>query len=235
MKNKVFFLTVFLFCIFSPINVFAEQIKYNFSKGAVYTYQYSKQDSSSVSAPIIAPRKKSDKQSIEFVIKSVGFQDNAFILDIGNKDATVRRYITSNGLLKGTPSEDRSSLPFFPSFPEGDWRIGTASKQSTEIYAFGKKIPVIWILNLKKINSINNLAYITFEANFNIAEDRFFSRSIVLNGNIIFNMAEGVIHQADWKSSYTAKQICKENSVTRNLWTFEKQSIHSLKMTGVEK
>ena len=31
------------------------------------------------------------------------------------------------------------------------------------------------------------------------------------------------------------KLICKENAITRDLWSFQKQISHSLRMTGVEK
>ena len=57
----------------------------------------------------------------------------------------------------------------------------------------------------------------------------------MLDGKVIFNLAEGVIHQADWKTNYIAKQICKEIAVSRDLWNFQKQTIHSLKLTGVER
>ena len=213
----------------------AAQIRYNFTKGAVYSYNYTQQDISAVAAPIIATRKTSDKKSVDFIIKTVGFQDNAFILDIGSQDATFRRYIAPNGSLKGAPAEDRNRLPFFMVFPEGDWKIGASINQSTEILAFGRKIPVKWVFTLKKVDSIKNLADITFETKFGVSDDKYFSRLISYKGKIVFNMAEGVIHQAEWQSDYRAKLICKEVAVSRNLWNFEKKTNYSLRMTGVEK
>ena len=213
----------------------AAQIRYNFTKGAVYSYNYTQQDISAVSAPIIAPKNTSDKKSVDFIIKTVGFQDNAFILDIGNKDSTFRRYIAPNGSLIGAPAEDRNRLPFFIVFPDGDWKIGNSIEQNTELLAFGKKIPIKWILTLKKVDSIKNLADISFETKFGVSDDRYFSRLISYKGRIIFNLAEGVIHQAEWQSDYKAKLICKEVAVTRNLWNFEKKTSYSLRMTGVEK
>lgn len=235
MKRKLFVLFVFLFCLFTSNAAFAEEIKYAFEKGAVYSYKYSRQEHSTVKASAITPQKVSDNQLIEFTIKSVGFQDKAFILDIGNKKTSFRRYVTTNGTLAGSPAEDPSELPFFPVFPNGDWRIGTASKQRAEILTFGQKVPVQWNLTLKNVDSIKSLAYIAFEAEFKIADSNLFSRQMNLKGEIIFNLAEGVIHKADWDSTYTAKLSCKEIAVSRELWDFEKKTNHSLVMTGVQK
>ena len=137
MKGKILGLMIGLVIMLSnPSN--AAQIRYNFTKGAIYSYTYTQQDISAAAAPIIAPRKTSDTQKVDFIIKTVGFQDNAFILDIGSPDATFRRYVSPNGSLKGAPAEDRSRLPFFIIFPEGDWKIGSSVTQNTEIFAFGK-------------------------------------------------------------------------------------------------
>ena len=234
MKGKILGLTIGLvLMLFNPIN--AAQISYNFSKGAIYSYTYTQQDDSATVAPIIAPKKTSDVQKVDFIIKTVGFQDNTFILDIGNQNATFRRYVSPNGSLKGSPAEDRNRLPFFIVFPDGDWRVGSSVNQNTEIIAFGKKIPVVWTLTLTKVNTIRNLAEINFETKFGVSDERFFSRLISYKGKIIFNMAEGVIHQADWNSDYKAKLICKENAISRNLWNFERKTNYSLRMTGVEK
>lgn len=226
---------LFLFLLINTKTLVAEEIKYNFTKGATYSYKYTVQTNSQANAPIISSKKSTDSKSIDFDIKVVGFQDNAYILDIGNQNATYRRYISPNGILKGAPAEDKTNLPFFISFPEGDWRIGKSIKQNTEVLAFGKKYPVIWSLTLNSIDNIRNLAEITFETKFNISDNKYFSRTMALSGEITFNMAEGVIHKAEWKSSYSAKQICKEVTITRNLWSFEKQANHILMMTGVDK
>lgn len=235
MKNNVLRIALCLLTLFCFKPAIAEEIKYNFSNGAIYSYQYSIQSSSSANAPTLTPQKNSDKKTLDFNIKVVGFQNNAYILDIENESNTYRRYITSNGTLKGAPAEDRSLFPFFITFPEGDWRIGSSIKQNAEITTFGKPIPVIFNLTLNKIDSIKNLAEISFDTKYNISDDKFFSRTMNLNGHITFNMAEGVIHKAEWKSNYTAKQICKEKHISRDLWNFEKQTSHTLSMTGVEK
>lgn len=234
MKGKILGLVLGLCSLLIP-QTNAAEIRYNFSKGAVYSYTYTQQDVSAISAPIITPKKTSDSKSVDFIIKAVGFQDNAFILDIGSPNATFRRYISPNGSLKGSPAEDRNRLPFFIVFPDGDWKIGTSIVQNSEVMSFGKKIPVKWTLTLTKVNTIRNLAEITFETKFGVSDDKFFSRLINYKGKIIFNTSEGVIHQAEWNSDYKAKLICKEIAISRNLWNFEKKTNYSLKMTGVEK
>ena len=236
MKNKNYVLTTVFFLLLCTSSLFSEEIKYNFSKGAVYSYNYSRQDSSSVNAPIIGKKSSSNSQSLDFIIKTVGFLDNAFILDVGSEGATYRRYISPNGDLIGSPAEDRDVFPFFFVFPDGDWKIGKSFSKTSEVSTFGKKIPVVWNFTLKDIDSVRNIAEIEFEAKFKVAnEDKLYSKAMSLNGKIFFNLAEGVIHQATWKSSYGAKQICKEMTITRSLWSFEKQSVHSLKLTGVDR
>ena len=58
---------------------------------------------------------------------------------------------------------------------------------------------------------------------------------MIQKGKIVFDMIEGVIHKADWSSLYKANMVNKELAITRNLWSFEKKTNHSLSMTGVEK
>ena len=235
MKGKGLCIAALLLCLLCQTPTNAEEIKYAFTKGAVYSYKYSRQNSSVISASTFTPQKSSDNLNIEFNIKVVGFQDNAFILDIGNSEATYRRYLSPNGSLKGSPSEDRLSLPFFITFPEGDWRIGSTTKQNTEVLAYGKKIPVVWTLTLTNIDTLKSLADISFQATFGIEDNRFFSRKMALQGKLVFNMAEGVIHPADWSTQYIAKLITKEIAITRDLWNIEKKTNHTLVMTGVQK
>ncbi len=227
--------TLSLLFIFANNYAYSEELKYNFTSGAIYSYEYTRQDVSIVNALNNTPQKSSSNQIIDFDIKVVGFQDNSFILDIGDDNSRVRRYISNKGALRGAPSENKMIFPYFIIFPEGDWTVGTTVNQKDEFTAFGKQIPVIWTLTLKKIDKLKSLADITFEAKFNLADDRIYSKSLSLNGQLIFNMAEGVIHEATWKSNYVSKLICKENAITRDLWNFQKQTAHLLKMTGVEK
>ena len=238
-KNKVFRLTILtifsLLFIFASNYAYSEEIKYNFTSGAIYTYEYTRQDVSVVNALNNSPQKSSSNQIIDFDIKVVGFQDNVFILDIGDDNSRVRRYISNNGALRGAPSESKMGFPYFIIFPEGDWSVGTTVNQKDEFIAFGKQIPVIWTLTLKKVDKLKNLADIIFEAKFNIPDDKVYSKSLAINGQLTFNMAEGVIHEATWKTNYVSKLICKENAITRDLWNFQKQTAHLLKMTGVEK
>ena len=234
MKGKIFGVLVLMLCFLNHTSS-GEEIKYGFTKGAIYSYSYTRQDSSKASAPVIAPQKNSDKTSFEFSVKSIGFQDNAFILDIGNSDATYRRYLSSNGALVGSPTEDQTALPFFITFPEGDWRVGSTVKLVNEVNAFGQTIPVNWNMTLASIDSLKILATINFFAIFNVPDNRNYSRKLTLQGVIVFNMAEGVVHKADWETKYSSKLINKELAITRSLWEFQKQTNHSLSLTGVQK
>lgn len=234
MKSKIIGVLAVFVCIFCQ-TLLAEEIKYGFTKGAVYSYKYSCKDSSQATAPILTPQKGENKRAVEFTVKSIGFQDNSFILDIGNSDATVRRYLSPNGALKGSPSENASALPFFLTLPTGDWHVGSAVMLTNEFKAFGQIIPVYWTLTLNKIDNLKSLANISFAAKLNVPDNRLYSRKISLKGTIVFNMAEGVIHKADWETQYSAKMINKELAITRSLWEFKKETSHNLTLTGVKK
>ena len=235
MRKRTLYLVIFLISIFWINSIYAEEIKYNFDIGAVYSYEYNRQDNSVVKIFTGINKSSSNNQKTNFAIKVVGFQDNAFILDIGNEFNTTRRYLSKNGIIKGAPAEERSNFPFFLNFPEGDWAVGTTVNQKNEVFALGKRIPVNWEITLKSIDKERNLAEISFVASYNLPEEKIYSRNLTLNGMMIFNMAGGVIHQANWKTTYLSKLICKENAITRDLWSFQKQISHSLRMTGVEK
>lgn len=234
MKNWIA-IAVLGLSLFGPSAIMAETLAFNYAKGAEYSYKYTRQDSSTAVAPVISPKKDSDNQTYDIKIKTVDIQNDAFILDIKSGKTTIRRYVAPNGAIKGTPTEDFSEIPFLPVLPTDDWRIGSSVTQKSTATAFGKQIPINWTLTLEKIDKDRGLAEISFSTQYSLDSDRQYSRNMIQKGKIVFDMIEGVIHKADWSSLYKANMVNKELAITRNLWSFEKQTNHSLSMTGVEK
>ena len=237
MKGSVIAITAILsglICL-NPCN--AEKIQYNFSKGALYRYSYSYNATSKAASAVsaVTPAQSSTQGSTEFTLKVVEIQDNTYIVDITANGNTYRRYLDHNGALKGTPSEDRQTLPFMIVFPSGDWSVGSTIKQSDEVVAFGGKFPITTSLTLKNVDKNQNTAEIDFSTEYPATSDKIFSKNMILKGKIIFNLTEGVVHKVDWTSMYSAVMNNKEMAITRPLWSFEKQISHSLIMKGIEK
>ncbi len=226
--------TVLLALLAMAVPGSAVEIKYAFKRGYSYNYTYKQQSSARATAFTTAANRSHTVPATNFSIKTIDFQDGAFILDIGNKDATFRRYVKANGDIKGAPAETWQNNPFFLVFPDGDWKIsGTHQTQKNLVFG-GRSIPAAWNLLLKSVDTEKGTAEILFSANLKLPDDRLRQKTFSLKGRLIFNLLEGVIHQADWQTIYTFNFANKEFAVTRNLWGFTRQIDHSLIMTGIE-
>lgn len=216
------------------INLGAVEVKYAFKKGNAYTYQYSQQSTSKAGAFTVKAEKKAAAPPTSFTVKAIDFQDGAFILDIGNKDATFRRYIKENGEIKGAPGETGQMIPFFLTFPESDWKVSEKHQFKKDFVIGNETVSAAWNLLLKSIDSDKGTAEILFAVSMKLPEDRLRLKHFSLKGRAVFNLFEGVLHQAEWNTAYDFNFSNKEIAVTRDLWRFEKQSSHSIIMTGVQ-
>ncbi len=215
-------------------NIEAVEIKYAFKKGNTYTYQYSQQNNAKATASTVNSSRNQAVPAVDFTIKVIDYQDGAFILDIGNKDATFRRYLKENGEIKGAPAETGQAVPFFLTFPTGDWKVSEKRQIRKDLIVGDKTIPAVWNLLLKSVDNEKGTAEILFTAGLQLPDDRLRQKSFSLKGRAVFNLFEGVVHQAEWQTLYKFSFANKEFAVTRNLWDFEKQTTHSLSMTGIQ-
>ena len=212
----------------------AVEIKYAFKKGYAYSYDYRQQSTARATAFTTTANRSQTLPGTSFTVRAIDFQDGAFILDIGNKESTFRRYVKTNGEIKGAPTETGQSIPFFLAFPVGDWKI-SETRQLRKNLTFGSRsIPAVWNLLLKSVDNEKGTAEILFSMNLKLPDDRLRQKAFSLKGRAIFNLLEGVLHQADWQTSYNFGFANKEFAVTRNLWAFTRQIDHSLIMTGIE-
>lgn len=212
----------------------AAEIRYAFRKGYTYSYQYTQQSSGKIQTFTSSPSASQPASTVEFTIKAIDFQDGAFIVDIGDKNSTYRRYLRENGEIKGAPGESGQTIPFFMPLPAGDWKVSEKRQIKKDLNIGGKPVPAAWNLLLKSIDNEKGLAEILFAATMKLPDDRLRQKAFSLKGRLLFNLFEGVVHQADWQTAYKFTFINKEFAVTRNLWDFEKQVSHSLKMTGMQ-
>lgn len=222
-----------IFCT-AAISATAVEIKYAFKKGNTYTYQYSQQSSGKATAFTVNSSRNTSSQPVNFSVKVIDFQDGAFILDIGNKDATFRRYVKENGEIKGAPAETGQMIPFFLSLPALDWKVSEKHQFKKDFTIGSLTVPATWNLMLKSVDNDKGTAEILFTVGMKLPDDRLRQKSFSLKGRAVFNLFEGVVHQAEWNTTYKFSFANKEIAVTRNLWDFEKQSSHSLLMTGIQ-
>ncbi len=233
MKLLVKSVILLLFCSLLTV-AGAVEVKYAYKKGSTYSYRYSQTISSRSSAFTVNSTSSSTLPAYDFSVKAIDFQDGAFILDIGDKNSTYRRYVSENGEIKGAPAEAGQGIPFFLTFPTGDWKVSEKRQVKRDLTLGNKTVPATWNMLLKSIDNDKGLAEIVFAANLSFPEDLLRQKGFSLKGRVLFNMFEGVIYQADWQTSYKFSFANKEFAVTRNLWAFEKQVSHSLAMTGIQ-
>lgn len=233
MRRFVKLIFAVLVCI--TINpVVAVEIKYGFKPGNTYEYDLSQSDNSKSAALKLSASRVSPKTSTLFSVKVIDFQDRAFILDIGNKDATYRRYIKENGEIKGAPGETGQVIPFFLTFPAGDWNPGDKHQVSKKMTIGDKTIAVNWNMMLKAVDKEKETAEILFSITMKLPEDRLRKKEFSLKGRAIFNLGEGVIQNAEWASAYRFFYSNKEMAISRNLWNFEKQANSTLTLKGIK-
>ncbi len=232
---RKFLQVILIFLVLGPTTeARAVEIRYAFRKGISYAYQYSQQSNSKTAAFTTSHTKNASLPVRNFTIKAIDFQDDAFILDIGDANSTSRRYVRPDGEIKGAPTETGQGVPFFLVFPTGDWKISEKRQVKRELQLGNRSIPAIWNLMLKSIDNEKGLAEIIFAASIKLPDDPLRKKVFTLKGRAIFNLFEGVIHQADWQSLYQFTFSNKEFAVTRKLWDFEQQINYSLLMTGIQ-
>ncbi len=212
----------------------AVEIKYAFRKGVNYSYQYTQQSISKSSAFTTNTTRNVAMPTANFRVKAIDFQQDAFILDIGDQNSTFRRYIKESGEIKGAPAETGRGIPFFLTFPPGDWKISEKRQIKKDLQFGNLVVPAVWNCMLKSVDSEKGLAEIIFAASVKLPDDQLRQKTFTLKGRALFNLPEGVIHQADWQTIYKLSFSNKEFAVTRNLWNFEQQISHSLLMTGIQ-
>ncbi|HMM58661.1 MAG TPA: hypothetical protein PKC25_00870 [Candidatus Rifleibacterium sp.] len=228
---RTILLLALLFCC---TTLSAVEVRYAFRKGYTYSYQYTQQSTGKIQTFTSSPSASQPAATAEFTVKAIDFQDGAFIVDIGDKSSTYRRYLKENGEIKGAPAESGQTIPFFMPLPAGDWKVSEKRQIKKDLKIGDKAVPAAWNLLLKSVDNEKGLAEILFAATMKLPDDRLRQKAFSLKGRLLFNLFEGVVHQADWQTSYKFTFINKEFAVTRNLWDFEKQATHSLKMTGMQ-
>ncbi len=232
--NRFNKLLILLLILALPGAARAVEIKYAFRKGATYSYQYTQQCTSKSSAFTSTSTRTVAVPATSFKVKAIDFQQNAFILDIGDQNSTFRRYIRETGEIKGAPAETGRGIPFFLTFPAGDWKISEKRQIKKDLQFGNLVVPSLWNCMLKSVDSEKGLAEIIFAASVKLPDDQLRQKTFSLKGRALFNLPEGVIHQADWQTTYKFSFSNKEFAVTRNLWNFEQQVSHSLLMTGIQ-
>ncbi len=232
-KNKyLFYLLMFIVCQSS--SAFAIELKYAYKTGQTYEYELEKSDiSRTVSHKSNFEFKKPAEKTI-FSVKTIDFQENAFILDIRNDQGTFRRYIKENGELKGAPGEAGQPIPFFLILPDDDWKLSEKKLVSKNLTIGSTSVPMAYNMQLIAIDKEKNLAEIAFAAQMRLPEDKMRKKKFLLKGKAFFNLSEGVMQSGEWTVSYGFNFVNREMAVSRNIWNFEKQTTMSLNLKAIK-
>lgn len=232
MKKFVSLLTAAVFCMVLS-SAEALQFRYSFQPGQTYDYQLSQSENSSFSAYKMSSSASSNTSNTDFSIRSIAFQDGAYIVDISSNKGSVRRYITENGEIKGAPSETGLAVPFLITFPTEDWKVNEKKQIRKEQIIGNQKTQTVWNLLLKSFDKDKNIAEVLFVLTVKLPEDRMRKKDVSVKGRMLFNLTNGIIQQADWNSSYQFEMINREMAVSRPLWNFSRQTSHSLVLKNI--
>ncbi len=211
-----------------------KELAFNFETGSNYSYSYKTRSNSKSTLFDITNNKENKTKTAKFDIKCIAYQNDAFILDIKKDNLTIRRYLKKNGELKGSPSEVGVELPFFITFPNGNWKVSQTHKTSKNIRINNVNCPATWLLTLRSLDPKDSLAIIDFSAQVNLPQDQTRKKSLKLEGKVWFDYFKGNITKANWISKYNLNFSNKEIAVIRDLWTIETNSWHSLELLNTE-
>ena len=232
MKSIGYFFLVYILLNATMLN--AAELAYKFQIGQTYKYKYENRINSKMSVLEKATQQNKKNTPIEFSIKAIAFDNNAFITDINSNGKTTRRYIKPNGELKGSPAEAGQHFPFFLTFPNEDLAIDSPYNTSHTVVLGKKEFQANRTLILKSYDETTGIAELTFRAIIKLPEVKTGKKALSLNGKFSFNVIEGILINASWVSKYSFGYFNKESAISRDLWNFEHEQKHAIILTKVE-
>jgi hypothetical protein len=230
-------LKIAVLCLLSALicrGAFAVEVKFGFRPGATYEYELTSTSSSESDALGIDYSHSPTSVTSKFQVKTIDFEKGAFIVDIKFNDQTYRRYIKENGEISGAPGEAGKQVPFFISFPAFDWQPEQRHQVTRQISLGRISVPAVWNLLLKSFDPDKQIAEIWFAANLKLPEDRLRRKQFSQKGRIFFDLAAGVINQAEWNTEYSFNFINKEIAVVREIWEIKERTSFKLKLLDIK-
>ncbi|GEM_PF-1044264 len=231
-NRKIDFLLLFLLLSIS-LSAAAETVKLGLQPGKTYEYNLVTTHSSSSRTLASVFSHNAKPMQKNFSLSVIDFQNDAFIVDIKTEQMVYRRYIKPDGQISGAPAEAGSQIPFFLTFPAGDWQVGQRHQIKRTINIGRQSFPAGWQLLLKSINKEQETAEIVFACAPELPASKLAMRKYSLKGRLIFDLAQGLINQADWSVEYSFNLQNREIAVARNLWQIQEKTVYSLKLANI--
>ncbi|MGM0598405.1 MAG: hypothetical protein ACQETH_01190 [Candidatus Rifleibacteriota bacterium] len=230
-KQSLLFIFAFI-CITAP-KLWPVNLEFNPETGSTYNYQHSGRHESKSYIFNQEFTEKNESFDFDFQVKVIDFQNDSFIVDITRNQNTFRRYLKSDFIIAGAPSE--VLLPLVITLPDKDWKKGTQHNISSRLNLGRFEVPAQIDLLLKDISKEKNTAEIWFAGKLNLPQDRLRKKSFSVKGKIFFDLKKRVIRKADWYSEYSFNIINKEFAVTRDLWKIQLKTTNTVQLKGIDK
>lgn len=232
--KTVVFSVLLLFLLTSSVLFSQVEITYKFKPGATYEYEFTSRALASASGLSFSSSSDSETITGKFALKIIDFQEDSFIVDIYSDGVSVRRYLRQNGKISGAPGESGMSAPFFISFPSGLWQINQLHRVNRNFNIGNTLIPASFDSILRSVNTSEQTAQIQFQGQASLPSDQVRKKQFSINGKAVYNLAEGVLQQAEWISDYKFSFANKEFAVQRNLWNFDKSLACTLRLVNIK-
>lgn len=222
-----------LLLLVSPLSLGAETIKFALRPGNVYEYKLTASQSNESRALVSSFNSSGKNNETSFSLNVIDFQEDAFIVDISNGGQVFRRYIREDGSISGAPGEAGQQIPFFMSFPAGDWQPGQRHQLKKPIRLGRQSFTANWQMLLKSVDKEKNLAEILFNCVPELPASRLARRNFTLKGRMIFDLTQGTVNRAEWITEYNFQLHNKEVAISRNLWALKQKASYSLQLVNI--
>lgn len=219
--------------LLSAVSAWAVPVKFSLRSGNTYEYSLKVSHRNSSTALESTFNHTASPGKTDFQVNVIDFENGAFVVDIKTEKQIFRRYLKENGSIAGAPSEAGQQIPFFISFPDGDWQPGQKQQLSRPITIGRQSFPAAWQLLLKSVDQERQTAEILFSCTPKLPSSRLAKRQYKLQGRLIFDLNQGLINQADWTVEYAFSLIAKEIAVTRKLWEISEKTEYQLKLVNI--
>lgn len=231
--NRLFLQSLLLLLLIIPLQAQCIELKYRFIMGKTYNYEYSQVENSKAVSINDDYQQSSPKITKHFSLETIDFKNGNYIVDLLYEESTFRRYISANGEVKASPGEVREIAQLI-TFPTKNWSQGERHQIIKDIKIGNIRFPIVWDMLLKSIDKEKQTAKILFSLTTKLHEDKLRKKNLAVKGQIIFNIADGILQEAEWNCKYLFKFVNRELAIDRNLWSFERQSFHRLELTGIK-
>lgn len=206
---------------------------YRLKVGSTYSYKVVQQSRSEAASNEIRASHPAERTS-KLDVTPLAFRDGIYVIEIVCGDRRLRRYMRPNGTIVASPGEAGLLLPFFATFPDGDWQTGKPQVTTMALPLGRESIPARWTTTLTGLDGTKKKATISLAGEATFPADRVIKRALSVKGSMVMNLETGCPERADWTVTYELAFANKEIAISRDLWTVRESTSTSCRLTGVK-